>query len=65
MARDTELLKLRDKHIRNDFDRLSGQRTKEGRRKYTVEYVIWQLSRSYYLSEKTVERVVYSGGSHG
>lgn len=60
MARDTALLKSRDQAIRKDFDRLRGTRV-DGKRKYTAEYIIWQLSQSYYLSEKTVERIVYTG----
>lgn len=60
MARDTALLKSRDQAIRKDFDRMRSARV-DGKRKYTAEYIIWQLSQGYYLSEKTIERVVYGG----
>lgn len=59
MARDPELLKLRDARIRKVFNRMSTTRV-GGRRKYTSEYIIHHISTEHvFVSTKVVERVVY------
>lgn len=55
-------MKLRDKRIREVFERMSAKRV-AGKRRYTSEYIIYHISTEHvFMSAKVVERVVYGGG---
>lgn len=46
--------------IRADFKKMSEERTKQGKRKFTSAFIVSELSKKYFLSEGTIENVVYS-----
>ncbi len=58
MARDTELIQRRNAAIRKDYDQLRGER-KGKVRKYTTAYVVHMLAERYYLSTRTIEKVLW------
>lgn len=59
MARDPELIKLRDQRIREVFERMSSKRVGR-KRKYTTEYILHHISTEHvFISTKVIERVVY------
>jgi hypothetical protein len=59
MARDPELLKLRDKRIREVFDRMRAKRS-GGKRMYTSEYIVHHISTEHvFISTRVIERVIY------
>lgn len=58
MNRNTTLMEKRNAAIRRDYDRMRS-RKERGRIKYTVEYVIYRLSEKYYLSTRTIEKIIY------
>ena len=59
MARDLELLKLRDKRILEVYDRMRKKR-RGGAAVHTVEYIIWYISTEVaFVSKRTIERVIY------
>lgn len=58
MARHTELIAKRNVDLKKDYERL--RRMRDGRQpKYTADYVITTLSEKYYISERTVEDIVW------
>lgn len=62
MARDRELLRLRDHRIREVFDRMSAKRVGK-KRVYTTEYILHHISTEHvFVSTKVIERVVYGKG---
>ncbi len=62
MARDPELIKLRDRRIREVFERMRSKRV-AGKRVYTTEYILHHISTEHvFVSTKVVERVVYGKG---
>ena len=61
MARNPELIRLRNERIRQVFERMSAQRVK-GRRRYTVDHIIYRISTEHaWVSSKVVERVLFGG----
>lgn len=62
MARNPELVKLRNARIREVFARMSAQRIGH-RRRYSTEFIIHHISSKYaFVSPKVVERVLFGGG---
>lgn len=59
MARDRELHAGRNAALREDYERLRA--TKNGRKpKYTVDYVIDELAKKYWISRRRVEDIIWS-----
>lgn len=59
MPRDQELIKLRNKRIRDVYETMRAKRT-NGRPTYTVAYIINEISRKHvFVSPKVIERVLY------
>lgn len=58
MARDTQLILRRNAAIRKDYEQLRGA-MKGKVRKYTTAYVVHMLSEKYYLSSRTIEKVLW------
>lgn len=59
MARDAELIKLRDQRIREVYDRMRAKR-KNGKPVHTVAYILDHISREIaFVSVKTIESVLY------
>lgn len=59
MARDKELLKLRDARIREVYERMRSKRV-GGKRMYTSEYIVHHISTEHvFVSAKVIERVIY------
>lgn len=59
MARNPELIKLRDARIREVFFRMSSQRIGK-RRRYTTEYIVYYISsKCAFVSPKVVEKVLF------
>ncbi len=58
MARETALRDKRNAAIRKEYDRL--REVREGRsRKYTADYIVTMLSERFFLSERTIEDIVW------
>lgn len=62
MARDQGLLDLRDKRIRQVYERMRAKR-KNGKPVYTIAYILEHISTQHvFVSVKTIERVLYGQG---
>lgn len=48
--------------IRADYAKMAKQTTSSGKRIYTNAYIFEKLSERYYMSESSVERIIYSCG---
>lgn len=46
--------------IRSEYKKLKNTKDKNGKRLYTTEKIIGDLAIKYYLSEKTIEGIVWS-----
>lgn len=60
MALKPEIKAKRDKDIRKRFMELSNKTTAKGKRLMTYEAITEQLGQEFYLSEDTIEKIVYS-----
>lgn len=56
--RRNERLEQRNAKIRERFDALSGKR-ENGKKIYTNEYCISKVADEFYLSERTVEGIIF------
>lgn len=60
MARDLELIKLRDKRIHEVYDRMRAKKA-QGKRVHTVEYILHVISTEHvFVSVETIKRVLYT-----
>lgn len=59
MARDRDLTEARNKAIKEAFEKLRAKRGARNRRLHSVEHILYLLSQQYYLSERTLERIIY------
>lgn len=60
MSRDPELKKSRDEVIRAEYERLRTQRNEHGELMLHPECIIGRLSRSHYLTKRTIENILYT-----
>ncbi|MBL7954421.1 MAG: hypothetical protein JNJ91_05245 [Flavobacteriales bacterium] len=58
MARNPEITKRRNAEIVKEYDRLRSIRVGRAR-KYTPDYCITQLAEKFFLSERTIEDIVW------
>lgn len=58
MARNPEVTRRRNAEIVKEYERLRAMRVGRGR-KYTPAYIVSQLSDKFYLSERTIEDIVW------
>lgn len=59
MARNPGITKRRNAAIVQEYERLRAMRVGRGR-KYTPAYIVAQLSERFYLSERTIEDIVWA-----
>jgi hypothetical protein len=60
MARDTELIALRNRRIRQVYDTMRALRTASGKPKHTVEYILEKISREHvYISVERIKAILY------
>jgi len=59
MARSPILIDERNKRIQQRFETLRDERD-QGARKFTPEYCVLRIAQEFYLSPRTVERIVYT-----
>lgn len=63
MARDAELIKLRDARIREVYERMRKKRT-NGKPIYTVDHIIFVISTEHvFISPERIRRILYSSTS--
>lgn len=61
MARDKELLEARNAKVRKMFNSLRAQKSGRGKRMYSVEQVLYRIANEMFISERTIERIIYEG----
>mgnify|MGYP000918232813 CR=1 FL=1 len=63
MARDKELIALRDKRVRSLYERYRKKRTRNGARMHTVEWILEHISRhpteGVFISVERIKRIIY------
>lgn len=59
MAKKADTLR-KHSDIRADYAKMAKQTTGSGKRIYTNAYIFEKLAERYYLSEASVERIIYS-----
>lgn len=60
MARDQAHLNRRNRLIQEDFKKMSAEKSPKGNTKYTSAYIFEKLSEKYFISEKSVYRIIIS-----
>lgn len=59
MARDKALMAERDANVRDMYENLRSKKNARGKRLYSAAKVLYEISRKWKISERTVERIVY------
>jgi hypothetical protein len=63
MARDKNLIALRDKRVRTLYERYRRKRTANGARKHTVEWILEHISsdevEGVYISVERIKKIIY------
>lgn len=59
MARDAELLKLRDARIRLLYEKMRSKKGNNGRRLHTTEYILREIAGDVFITTRSIERVLY------
>ena len=53
-------LKIRNKKVRDRFKQMTGKKSSDGVQIYNTDHIIKMLSNEFYLSEMTIEKIVFS-----
>ena len=53
-------LEIRNKKVRDKFKRMMNKKSPDGVQIYNTDHIIKTLSNEFYLSEMTIEKIVFS-----